>query len=241
MPNRGEDSNVEKRRTTSASAEFSTTLKSMEAEVGRLRAKREAVSDADRAAKADRLVSFYTRIMTKAVDAERCSVFIHDPQRDEIWLKAGTGVEEHEIEVPKEGSIVGRVITSGEPVVVSRAEDMPGAHKTVDQETGFMTRSILCVPIKSPTRNEQVGAFEFLNKRDDLPFTDEDVALAAEGAEYLQEAVDRIFLDQEIYGISERLYVAARAARAFFLATSAVGLLIILGLCVYVFAAVVKG
>jgi GAF domain-containing protein len=148
--------------------------------------------------------------MTKVTDSERCSVFIHDPERDKVWLKAGTGVGEHEIEVPKEGSIVGQVIASGEPVVVADLDTTAGTHKEVDEQTGFVTRNILCVPIKSPTRNEVTGAFQLLNKMNGQEFTDEDVALAEEIAEHLQVEVDGIFLDQEIIRLSERLYSAAK-------------------------------
>jgi signal transduction protein with GAF and PtsI domain len=55
---------------------------------------------ADDPVRRERLLAFYTRIMTRAVGAERCSIFIHDPDKDRIWLKTGTGVQEAEIVVP---------------------------------------------------------------------------------------------------------------------------------------------
>jgi len=223
---------------SAAAAPFSKTLKEMGFLLDRLRAKRITPLEADPSEKADGILSFYTRVMTEATGAERCSVFVLDPQRDNVWLKVGTGLQEHEIEVPKEGSIVGKVIDSGEPVVLSDLDAKPGIHKAVDEKTGFVTRSVLCVPIKSPTRDEITGAFEFLNKRGGERFTDKDVALAREAAAHLREAVDLVFLHQELSGISERLYASARKARSFFLFTSAVGLLIVLALMAYVFLAV---
>lgn len=190
-------------------------LKEMELQLDQLKAKRETLFETDDPAKTGKLLSFYTRIMTKATDSERCSVFIHDPERDRVWLKAGTGVREQEIEVPKEGSVVGDVIASGKPVVVSGLEAKSGAHKVADEQTGFVTRNILCVPIKSPTRNEITGAFQLLNKMNDQEFTDEDISLALEVAEHLQEEVDGVFLDQEVFGLSERLSSAARKTMTF--------------------------
>ena len=192
-------------------------LKEMELQLDQLKAKRVALIEADHPAKTGKLLSFYTRIMTKVTDSERCSVFIHDPERDRVWLKAGTGVQEEEIEVPKEGSVVGEVIASGEPVVVSGLEVESGTHKAADEKTGFVTRNILCVPIKSPTRNETTGAFQLLNKMNSRDFTDEDVSLAEEIAEHLQGEVDGIFLDQEVFGLSERLYSFARKTMTFFM------------------------
>ena len=41
------------------------------------------------------------------------------------------------------------------------------------------------------------------------------ISLALEVAEHLQREVDGIFLDQEVFGLSERLYSAARKTMTF--------------------------
>ena len=155
------------------------------------------------------LLPFYIQIMTKVADCERCSVFMNDPTSGKAWLKAGTGVKEAEIEVPKDGSVVGKVIASGEPIIVSDLGAKEGAHKNVDEKTGFVTRNILCAPIKSQSRNEVTGAFQLLNKTNGAEFTDEDLSIVKKVAEHLQKEVDAIFLDQEIFGLSEQLYTNA--------------------------------
>ncbi len=189
--------------------------KELDLQLDQLEAKWDTLIEADHSANTDKLLSFYTRIMPKLIGTERCSVFIHDPESDEVWLKAGTGVQEHEIAVPREGSVVGEVIASGEPVVVSDLDNKSGAHKAADEKTGFVTRNILCVPIKSPTRNEVTGAFQLLNKLNDREFTDEDVSLALEVSEHLQREVDGIFLDQEGFGLRVRLFSSARKTITF--------------------------
>ncbi len=189
----------------------------MRLQLDQLKASRETLLETDHPAETGKLLSFYARIMTKVTDTERCSVFIHDPKGGKIWLKAGTGVQEHEIEVPTEGSVVGKVIASGETVVVSGLETQSGAHKEADEKTGFVTRNILCVPIKSSMRNEITGAFQLLNKMNDQEFTDEDISLALEVAGHLQGEVDGIFLDQQVFGLSERLFATARKTVTFLL------------------------
>lgn len=195
-------------------------------QLDQLKAKREALLETDQPAETSKLLSFYARITTKVTDTERCSVFIHDPEGGKVWLKAGTGVQEHEIEVPKEGSIVGKVIATGETVVVSGLETQSGAHKEIDEKTGFVTRNILCVPIKSSMRNEITGAFQLLNKTNGQEFTDEDISLAEEIAEHLQGEVDGIFLDQQVFGFSERLYATARKTMTFMLVSIVVVLVL---------------
>lgn len=193
-----------------------------------LRERREALYYADQSEHAADLLEFYTRIMTKVTDSERCSVFINDPGHNRVWLKAGTGVHESEIEVPKEGSIVGKAIETGEAVIVSDLETKAGPHKQIDERTGFVTRNILCVPIKSAARDEVTGAFQILNKLDGREFTEEDKTTAQDIASHLQREVDTVFLDQEIFGVSDQLHSAARRGnRALFISVGIAALVVV--------------
>jgi GAF domain-containing protein len=217
-------------------------LNEMGSQLQRLKAKQQVLAETDDRAATGNLLSFYTRIMTKVTDCERCSVFINDPAHDKVWLKAGTGVREAEIEVPREGSIVGEVIATGKPKVISNVGEDEGAHKITDKKTGFVTRSILCVPIKSPTRDEVTGAFQLLNKSDGANFTDEDLSIANEIAAHLQKEVDGIFLDQEIFGFTERLYTSAKRVIQFLLASAIIlFLLALLILGAWIFVPAVTG
>ncbi|MBM3580600.1 MAG: GAF domain-containing protein, partial [Alphaproteobacteria bacterium] len=139
---------------------------------------RDLHTSADDPARREKLLDFYTRIMTRAVGAERCSIFIHDPDKDRIWLKTGTGLQEAEIVVPKEGSLVGKAVATGRTVHVTGLEREAGAHKAADAKTGFVTKSVLSVPIKHPSRGEVTGAFQLLNKQGGGEFTFDDIALA---------------------------------------------------------------
>jgi GAF domain-containing protein len=190
----------------------------LDSQIDRLRARREALAETGDPAKDNRLFSFYNRIMTKVTDSERCSIFIHDPKRDSVWLKAGTGMAERDIEVPVKDSVAGEAIVSGQTIIVSDMDKHPSAHKTVKEMTGFVTRSILCVPIKSPSLNQVTGVFQVVNKKDDREFTDQDISLAEEIAEHLQIETDRIFVDQEAFGLIDRLYKAPGRIATFVLA-----------------------
>ena len=200
-------------------------LRELESQLDHIKAKREILAEVYPSADGSTLLSFYTRIMPKVVDAERCSVFIHDAKKDKVWLKMGTGVTEQAIEVPKGGSVVGEVIDSGMPAVVSGLDVKAGAHNAIDEITGFVTRNVLCVPIRSPVRNEVTGAFQLLNKLNDREFTREDISLAMEVARHLQNEVDGIFLGQEAVGLSERLFSVSRKTRTFTIVSGVVVLL----------------
>jgi len=197
----------------------------------RLRARREASFDTNRSVKADKLLTFYTDLIIKATKAERCSVFIYDPEKHKIWLKAGTGLTERDIEVPVEGSIVGKVIASGSPIIQNGLEDLEGAHRLTDAKTGFVTRNLVCVPIIRPGRKEVIGAFEVLNKKEGQEFTQEDITTLEVIAEQLRKEVASVFLDQEIFGVASKVYNTARhtvslAAGGLLVALAIMGILI---------------
>jgi len=178
----------------------------VKSKMNQLKAKRTSAASGNQVAETQKLLPFYINMMTKLADCERCSVFIHDSAQGKVWLKAGTGVTEREIEVPKEGSVVGDVIASGQSKILNDIDTHSGIHKQVDDKTGFTTRNILCVPIKSSSRNEVSGAIQLLNKSGNPGFTNEDLSLAEEIAGHLKKEVDTIFLDQEMFGFTEHLY-----------------------------------
>jgi transcriptional regulator with GAF, ATPase, and Fis domain len=150
------------------------------------------------------LLKFYVGIVPKIMDAERCSIFIVEPGTERIWLKCGTGLREKEIKPPKEGTIVGNAISSGKWIIANDIER--SAYRTeLASKTKFITRNLICVPIKSLTEQGIAGAIEVLNKHRGEQFTSKDGELLQEVADYLSMALENILLNQEILQISKRL------------------------------------
>lgn len=158
-------------------------------------------------AKNKALLEFYVKIMPKVLDAERCSIFIHDPASKEIWLKAGTGLGEKEIRVGMDdASIVGEVVATGEHRIITGLSDRNGAHKQADRVTGFETQDILAIAIKSLDGNEITGAVEVLNKKGGAGFNDEDRVLLEEMAHYLELTMENIFYNQQSAGALKGIF-----------------------------------
>ena len=151
------------------------------------------------------LLNFFTELLPEVMDVERCSIFIHDTVHDKVWLQSGTGLKEKQIEVPKTGSLVGEVITSGTPLIRNDLHLEEGMHKKVDSKTGFVTRNILCVPINSITNPGVTGAIQVLNKRNDGTFHDQDIKLLERVAYHLELAIENIYLSQEMMDFSALL------------------------------------
>ena len=173
------------------------------------------------------LLDFYIKIMPKVLDAERCSIFIYDPESKVIWLKGGTQVKERDIEVTGEyDSVVGNVIETGNYRIVDRLNGKNGIHKEMDEKTGFKTHNILCIPIRSLDGKKITGAVQILNKKDGKAFNDEDRIQLEEMAHFLELTIENIFYNQESAVVLEDLYTMMK--RITFISITVIVLLVIL-------------
>ena len=168
-----------------------------------LRSKQNQVDNAWKKTGNKELLEFFMDIIPKALDVERCSIFILDPVEDNVWLQCGTGVCERQISVPKWSSVVGRVIASGEPVIETDMESVVGAHDTASLKTGFVVRDTLCVPVKGVSVDKITGAIQVLNKKGLVAqYTDEDLNTLERLSYHLQMNIENIYLRQELAKIS---------------------------------------
>jgi adenylate cyclase len=122
---------------------------------------------------------------------ERTSLFLNDPLTNELYARVAQGNIKREIRVLNTSGIAGHVFTSGEPLIIHEPYSDPRFNSSIDEQTGFVTRNIVCVPIRT-VRGEIIGVAQSLNKRKG-DFTQEDLellaAMTAQGTAALQGAV----------------------------------------------------
>lgn len=147
-------------------------------------------------------VTFYTRMLPKLMSVERCTIFILDIESRKICSIFGTGLTERQIEPPMEGSIVGRVISSGRSHIDNYLELHDGFHLFMAEQTGFTCRNMLCCPIRSLSGKGVSGAVQLINKSGGALFNDEDLRQLEEAAHYLSISIESIILNQEILRIA---------------------------------------
>lgn len=147
-------------------------------------------------------VVFYTRILPKLMRAERCTIFIMDPDSNRICSMFGTGLQEISIEPPMEGSIAGKAISTGKSVIDNDLTSHHGFHVNAAEQTGFVCYNMLCSPIKGVDSHKVSGAVQVLNKRDNRPFSTDDQLLLEEAAHFLSISIESIVLNQEIIRIA---------------------------------------
>lgn len=109
------------------------------------------------------------------ISADRCSVFLVDSYKGEIWTKVSIGLDEKILRIPMGQGIAGFVAKTGSAVNIKDAYRDTRFTQDLDRITGYQTRSVLAVPLKGRD-GRAVGVFEVLNKSKG-PFTDEDEGL----------------------------------------------------------------
>src|SRR3979490_1948027 len=93
--------------------------------------------------------------------------------------------------------IAGAVATTNSSINIPDAYKDPRFNQNVDKQTGYRTKTILCVPMRS-VEGEVVGVLQALNKQDGKPFNAEDEELLSALGGQAAAAVNNALLHQEI-------------------------------------------
>jgi len=109
---------------------------------------------------------------TRMLNAERSTLFLNDEKTSELWSQVGVGIELTNIRFPNHLGIAGSVFTSGESMNIPYAYADLNFNPAFDKQTGFFTRSILCVPVINK-QGKLIGVTQVLNKKGGA-FTGED-------------------------------------------------------------------
>ena len=130
----------------------------------------------------DELLYVIAEETKNAMQADRCTVFLWDKDSNELWSKVALGVENKEIRFPADKGLAGYVVQTGETLNITDAYSDSRFNPEVDKNTGYKTKTILCMPIMN-NNHEIIGAFQVLNKIDGI-FTknDEDLLIAIGGS-----------------------------------------------------------
>ncbi len=112
----------------------------------------------------------------QALGAEAASIFLYDPGEQVLECKASLGPNPATgMRVPRGAGIVGQVAEQRRGVLVENVATHPSFYRAIDEQTGFVTRSVVCAPLG--VRDKVLGAVTLLNKRVGGPFTAGDLAL----------------------------------------------------------------
>lgn len=113
----------------------------------------------------DSILNIVREETVKALDAERCTVFVYDRETNELWSRVASGIDGHEIlRIPANTGLAGYVLKLGEILNIPDVYADPRFNKEVDRKTGYKTRNLLCMPIKD-RNGDSIGVLQVLNKQ----------------------------------------------------------------------------
>ncbi|MFZ4714813.1 MAG: sigma 54-interacting transcriptional regulator [Bacteriovoracaceae bacterium] len=111
--------------------------------------------------------------VTRIMNAQRASIFLINPNTNELEAVAALGVEKDLLKFDYRKGIAGSVFTTGLSLNIDAKNDKIRFSEDIDRLTGFITKSILCSPIHN-REDKIIGVVEILNKRNEDRFTIED-------------------------------------------------------------------
>lgn len=113
-------------------------------------------------------------IITEATNADRGTLFLNDSLNNELYSRVAIGNFKREIRILNTSGVAGQVFQSGEPILSNDPYSHPKFNKSIDQYTGYVTKNLLCAPVRT-MKGEIIGVAQVLNKK--TPFTNEDQAI----------------------------------------------------------------
>jgi len=145
----------------------------------------------------DTLLTQIVPRITDLLDADRSSLFLVDPENEELWSKVLQGTELSEIRLPFGRGLVGWVAEHGRPISSPDVYADPRFNHEVDLQTGFRTRSALVWPLRRPAGRRLTGVVQVLNKQEGA-FDHDDERLLEAVASELAMAIEAARLYEDL-------------------------------------------
>jgi adenylate cyclase len=123
----------------------------------------------------EQILHAFTLKIGQILKADRTTIFLVDTEKEQLWSKVaqGEGEKALDIRIPLHTGIAGHVAATGQCLNIPDAYNHPLFDQEVDRQTGYLTHTILCMPIFS-TKNQVVAVVELLNKAGNNPFDEGD-------------------------------------------------------------------
>jgi Nif-specific regulatory protein len=156
----------------------------------------------------ERLIPFVVSKTRDLLDAEGSAVLLLDEERGELYFPYSADVDSEverrfaAIRFPADRGIAGWVVQKGIPQLVPDVAKDPRWYGKVDRQSGMVTQSLLCAPLR--TRRGTLGVIELRNRLDG-EFTAEDLEFLAALAGSIAVAIENARLYQQVKESEARL------------------------------------
>ena len=135
--------------------------------------------------------------ITLLMDAEVGSLLLVDDEKRELYFEVALGEKGDkvkEIRLKMGEGIAGWVAECGEPLLIHDVKKDPRFYKSADKKTDFITRDMICVPVK--VKDKIIGVLQAINRKESV-FTEGDLKLFQLFSNQVAIALDNARLYEE--------------------------------------------
>lgn len=143
----------------------------------------------------DKLLLHMANFARKLLDADRCSIFIYEEDKNELWTRVAHGIE-GDIRIDAKKGIAGNAATSQKNQVIEDAYQDFRFNPAIDKKTGYHTKTILAVPLIDHL-NKTVGVFQVLNKHNGV-FGKSDIRLLQLISNHASASIENALLTYKV-------------------------------------------
>ncbi|MBN2145820.1 MAG: GAF domain-containing protein [Anaerolineales bacterium] len=161
------------------------------------------------------------QILNSAVEILNCeagSLLLAEPETGELVFEVVLGPASDELlgkRMSPGAGLVGKAVEERQPIIQNDVRRTKEWSEAQDQETGFTTNDLLVVPMQ--VKDQVLGAIEVINRKDGLPFSQDDqellMAFTSQAAVALENARLYNLTDQTLAARVEELAVMQRIDR----------------------------
>ena len=167
-----EDLPIAQRYALSLANPLGQWLQNDSADTGQLRA---MIHKAAATVQAYPLRSIIRKAALQLLDCDRSTIFMREGDQMVVYAQ---GIEQElpdGFSLPIGVGIVGHVAQTRQPICIKNAYKDPRFSKQMDEQTGYKTSSMLCVPVFD-SKHEVIAALQMINKRRG-EFSEEDMQI----------------------------------------------------------------
>lgn len=144
----------------------------------------------------DRLLMILADLGKRLVLADRCTVWLHHSENQQLWTIVAHGIER--VVIPDTSGFIGHSFSTGQPIIIEDAYNDARFNDTIDRTTGYRTKSVLCIPFRN-AEGVVIGAFQAINKMTKSEtFTERDLEMLTLAASYSGKSLESSILRNEL-------------------------------------------
>lgn len=160
----------------------------------------------------NRILLYMADLGREMVVADRCTVWLLDKQRQELWTKVAHGVSE--LRIPVGAGLAGYAVATGKQIFIDDAytnaefrDVLENGALTTDRQTGYLTKALMVIPFRN-NEGEVMGCYQAVNKMTEAGvFSEQDMEYLTLAASYSGKSLESAMLMNEIEETQKELII----------------------------------